>query len=201
VLPAARHAARRCGEGQSQTHAAVEDGGARLRAWAEQQRPSQSSGPSPTYEWWEIAAGASSSVAAHALIAAAADRRITAHDAGAIDAAYFPSVGALTVLLDDLIDLREDRAAGEHNYIAYYAGDQNAAERLAAIGREAKARAADLPRSHRHAAIAAGVVGYYLGSPAAQAASAAPVRQRLLETAGPTARLAARATRIASRRR
>ena len=35
TLPAARRAARRCGEGQSHTHAAGEDDGTPLRAWAE----------------------------------------------------------------------------------------------------------------------------------------------------------------------
>jgi hypothetical protein len=56
-------------------------------------------------------------VPAHALLAAAADARTTAAEATRIDAAYFPSIGALTVLLDDLIDREEDLAGGEHNYL------------------------------------------------------------------------------------
>ena len=81
----------------------------------------------------EVAAGASSSVAAHALIAAAADPDMTHAQAAAIDAAYNPPIGALTVLLDDLIDREADRGAGEHNYLGYYESDGEAAERLGLI--------------------------------------------------------------------
>lgn len=55
-----------------------------------------------------MAAGASSSVAAQALIAAAADAKTTPEEVGLVDAAYFPPIGALTVLLDDLVDRDED---------------------------------------------------------------------------------------------
>jgi tetraprenyl-beta-curcumene synthase len=195
TLAAARRAARRCGEGQSHTHAAFEDGGARLRAWAESlalpgeavdpaaQRPS-------AYRWWEVAAGACSSVAAGALIAAAADPHLGAAEAEAIDAAYFPPVGALTVLLDDLVDRERDRAEGEHSYLAYYAGVGEAAERLALLAGRARAAVAGLRQRHRHAAILAGVAAFYLSSPAARGDYAQPIRNRMLETLGGNARLA-----------
>lgn len=180
ALPAARRAARRCGEGQSHTHAAVEDGDERLQEWA------AGLGAPPGHRWWEVAAGASSSVAAHALIAAAADPSTTARDAEAIDAAYFPSTGALTVLLDDLVDLEDDRASGEHNYIGYYSDSEEAAERLSAIAAEARKVVARLPHHRRHAAILAGVVAYYLSSQPPDSA----VRARMLASAGAPARLA-----------
>ncbi|MGE5527098.1 MAG: DUF2600 family protein, partial [Methanosarcina sp.] len=128
---------------------------------------------------------ASSSVAAHALIAAAADPRTDVGAAAAIDAAYCPSIGALTVLLDDLVDRDADLAAGEHNYLGYYRDTEEAAERIAAIGREATTAVRALPRRRRHAAILAGVAAFYLSAPAAQSAYAAPIRQRLLEALGP----------------
>ncbi len=56
----------------------------------------------------------------HALIAAAANPGVTVEQAALIDAAYFPPIGALTVLLDDLIDLENDIASGDHSYITYY---------------------------------------------------------------------------------
>lgn len=115
VEPALRRAARRCGEGQSHTHAVAAESPQPLRDWAVKE-------PAPLgYEWWEVAAGASSSVAIHALIAAAADPRTDAEEAELIDAAYFPPIGALTVLLDDLVDREEDAASGQHNYMGYYA--------------------------------------------------------------------------------
>lgn len=176
VLAAARRAARRCGEGQSHTHAAELGDPAALRAWAEGLEAP------PGYEWWELAAGASSSVAAHALIAAAADPRTTAEQADLVDAAYFPPIGALTVLLDDLVDREEDREAGAHNYTAYYEGAEQIAGRLSWIAGRARAATAPPRRKHEHRAILAGVLGFYLGAPGARSGFAQPARERLLAT-------------------
>jgi tetraprenyl-beta-curcumene synthase len=199
VLPLARRAAARCGEGQSYTHAAGPAGDAR-RAAAEPARsgaaPSRdrlkawaSSLEAPAvYRWWEVAAGASSSVAAHALIAAAADPKSTAAEAALIDAAYFPAIGALTVLLDDLIDRDEDAAAGEHSYLGYYRSSEDAANRLGLLAHLAGAATAKLRHPHRHAAILAGVAGFYLSATAAETAYARPIRDRLLGATGPAVR-------------
>jgi tetraprenyl-beta-curcumene synthase len=183
---ATERAARRCGEGQSHTHGAAARGDSReLEAWASQQ------GAPPVYRWWEVAAGASSSVAAQALIAAAADPRTGAAEAELIDAADFPSIGALTVRLDDLIDRDEDAAAGAHSYMAYYRDGEDAANRLDLIARLAHAGLSRLRHPHRHAAILAGVAGFYLSAREARAPYARPARQRLLEATGPSARLIA----------
>ncbi len=181
VLPAARRAAARCGEGQSHTHAAALAGERELAGWAEALPD-----PGGGYRWWELAAGACSSVAAHALIALAAEPAATAAQASAVDAAYYPSVGALTVLLDDLVDRAADRAAGEHNYIDYYAGGDDGAERLVAIASDARRATAGLPRRRRHGAILTGVLAYYLARSAG--ADAEPVRERLLASEGPVLR-------------
>jgi tetraprenyl-beta-curcumene synthase len=177
-----QRAVARCGEGQAQTHAAERGERAALETWARAQ-------DAPTlYRWWEVAAGASSSVAAHALIAAAADPRTVAAETEPIDAAYFPSVGALTVLLDDLIDRDEDAAAGAHNYMAYYPNSEGAADRLDLIAHTARAAIAGLRHPHRHAAILAGVAGFYLSAPEAETPYARPIRERLLASAGPAVR-------------
>ncbi|HVY96438.1 MAG TPA: DUF2600 family protein [Solirubrobacterales bacterium] len=182
ILPAARRAAARCGEGQSHTHAAeLGDRGA-LRRWAE-----DLAAP-PGYAWWEVAAGASSSVAAHALIAAAADPATTAAEAELIDTAYFPPVGALTVLLDDLVDRDEDAASGAHNYVAYYRDATDAAHRLALLSARARAAIAPLRRGRRHAAILTGVAGFYLSAPGAATGFARPAAAALAEALGPSVR-------------
>ena len=182
VSAALERAVARCGEGQTQTHAAEHGDLAGLEAWARAQ-PAP-----PPYRWWEVAAGASSSVAAHALIAAAADPRTSAADAEGIDAAYHPSIGALTVLLDDLIDRDEDAADGAHNYMSYYRDSEDAAARLELISNLARAGLARLRHPHRHAAILAGVAGFYLSDPAADSPYARPIRERLLRSAGPAVR-------------
>jgi tetraprenyl-beta-curcumene synthase len=182
VLPAARRAAIRCGEGQAHTHVAAGEGESRLEGWARHQ-------PAPEgFRWWEVAAGASSSVAAHALIALAGERDASVGEAEAVDAAYFPAIGALTVLLDDLVDREADEVAGEHNYLRYYADEAEAERRLAATAEEARSRTGQLRHSSRHRAILAGVVAFYLGSAEGDAPVEAATRRRLLAASGPTAR-------------
>jgi tetraprenyl-beta-curcumene synthase len=182
AVPLLQGAATRCGEGQSRVHAAAWAGTGELEAWAVGLKAR------PGYLWWELAAGASSSVAAHALIAAAADARTTAAEAARIDAAYFPSIGALTVLLDDLIDRDEDLAGGQHNYLSYCPSAEDAARRIALLASRARAATADLRRARRHRAILAGVAGFYLSAPGARSDYARPIRERLLEATDPTVR-------------
>lgn len=178
-----RVAADRCAEGQRRTHAAAAGDSAELRRWGEGLE--KSSG----YRWWELAAGASSSVAAHALIAAAANSSLSTETAASVDAAYNPSIGALTVFLDDLVDREADREAGEHSYLAYYGSPAEAAERLAGIAGEASARIDSLPRPGRHRAILAGVGAFYLSGPAAQTPYAQPIQSRLIAALGPGTRV------------
>lgn len=188
--PALAAALVRCGEGQAHTHATASGDPSPLVAWAE------SLGAGSGYRWWEVAAGASSSVADHALLALAADDRATPADAGRVDAAYFPSIGALTVLLDDLVDLDEDIASGEHNYVAYLADDAAFADRAGALANAAMTAIAALPRRGRHEAILAGVAGFYLAQPAARAPRWTTTRERLFDSLGPPARLLAAFSRL-----
>jgi len=102
-----------------------------------------------------------------------------------IDAAYFPPIGALTVLLDDLVDHERDRATASHNYFRYYRSSGLAAERLAAIVRAADDTTRHLQQRRTHAAILAGVAGFYLSAPEADSAFARPIKARILAASGP----------------
>jgi tetraprenyl-beta-curcumene synthase len=156
ALPVARRAATRCGEGQSQTHA---DGGAGLEAWAE------GLPPAPGLRWWEAAAGASSSVGAHALLAIAVDPRTGTEEAERVLAAYDPWIGALTVLLDDLVDRERDADEGDHSYLRYYG--KEAPERIDFLVAGARRSLREVRRRGVHEAILDGVLAYYLGLPTA----------------------------------
>lgn len=190
VAPHLDRAVARCEEGQRRTHAAAAGDVEPLRRWAEGLEAP------PGYRWWEVAAGASSSVAAHALIAAAADPRTTTETAALIDVAYHPPIGALTVFLDDLVDFEDDRAAGEHNYLSYYGSADEAAARLGLLADRAAAAIHPLPRARRHRAILAGVAAFYLGAAGAGTEQGRPVRERLLASLGPGARLLSVFTRL-----
>lgn len=176
ALPAARRAATRCGEGQSHTHA---DHGARLEAWA------WTLPPTPGLRWWEAAAGASSSVGAHALIALAVDPRASEEEAELTLGAYDPWIGALTVILDDLVDRERDEHGGDHNYLPYYGVE--APERIDLLVAGARRALRATRRRGVHEAILTGVLAYYLGRPtsgdARRPASADSVPVRTLSTA------------------
>jgi tetraprenyl-beta-curcumene synthase len=178
IAPHLRAAVERCAEGQRRTHAAAEGDRDGLQRWAEGL-------PAPDgYRWWELAAGASSSVAAHALIALAPDPEASAETAARIDAAYFPPIGALTVILDDFVDRDTDREAGEHSYLAYYEGTEEVTERLAVLSRRAGEQLERLPRASRHQAILSGVAAFYsspvpIGPGAGALAAFVRLRRRL----------------------
>jgi tetraprenyl-beta-curcumene synthase len=171
VLPVARSAIARCGEGQGHTHA---EGGAGLKTWA------ATLGPDPSLRWWEAAAGASSSIGAHALIALAGNPGMGEAEADLVAAAYDPWIGALTVLLDDLVDRARDERDGEHNYMSYCGEEAGARIDFLVAGARRALRGA--PRRATHEAILDGVLAYYLGDRAGPpgvrpaAGETAPVR-------------------------
>lgn len=155
ALPAARRAAGRCGAGQSHTHA---DGGAGLERWT------ATLGAPPELRWWEAAAGASSSVGAHALVALAGTPGAGAAEAELVAAAYDPWIGALTVLLDDFVDRDRDARDGEHNYLRHCG--EEAPDRIDFLVAGARRALRHVPRRGTHEAILNGVLAYYLGGPA-----------------------------------
>ena len=116
--------------------------------------------------WSEVAAGAAASVlAGHALVALAADpgddgrrrrarRRRLLRDVRAHDAARQPGRRG---------GRRASPAATP--YLAYYASEAEAAERLGVLAREAVAAVGGLPRAPHHLMTVAGAVAFYLSAP------------------------------------
>lgn len=152
-----------------------------LERWASEATP-----PGTELRWWETAAAAGSSLGVHALIAAAAETRLEPHDVTAIDRAYFPWIGGLHSLLDNLIDKREDEAAGHRSLVEYY-GPQRAAQRMSWLAERAERAARELPHGRRHSVILAAMIANYLSTPEAQSAQLAPVSEAVLATTGPLA--------------
>lgn len=179
VLPIARDVAERFGEAQLRSHAVPRQGVTQLERWAAERAARAG------IAWWEWAAGAAASVLGlHALLSAAADVRTTHEHAVEIDYAYMLG-STLTTMLDSLVDDQRDRAAGEHRYIAYYASDDDASCRIAAIARRAAAAARKLPHPAHHAMTVAGIAAFYLSLPAARQRPARAVAARVLDELGP----------------
>jgi hypothetical protein len=182
VAPFAHAALQRCAEAQTHLHAATTLGDRELERWArEASRGSD-------LEWRVYLAGSASSVlAAHALIAAAADARTTAADARALDRAYV-AIGAVITILDSLVDRRADLASGEPGFIRLYEQDDPGLERmLCALIAQALARVRAAPRADHHAMTLAGVAAYYMTHPGARDTRAlgSAVRRELAPTIWP----------------
>jgi tetraprenyl-beta-curcumene synthase len=170
-------AAQRCGEAQSRNHAVLVDGNRQLIDWAASQPDTGE------YLWWELAAAGISCLALHALFAAAASAT-TLEEAARIDMAYFPSVCAISALLDSLVDQPDDSAGTNHSFVAHYESSTLAARRFAAITSEARTRSSMLSDHHRHGVILAGIASFYLSAPGASTELALPVARRTLDCLG-----------------
>jgi tetraprenyl-beta-curcumene synthase len=183
VNEVARESAARCASAQTLLHAGAILGDRPLREWACEQSPSSGLG------WREYAAGSASSVlAVHALIAAAADPQTTTGGARRINAAYL-AIGAVITLLDSLVDETVDAARGEPGFIRLYDTREQLARELCALTREALERAHEAPHGKHHAMTLAGVVAYYTTHPGAREPHArglvAAVRRELSPTVWP----------------
>ena len=173
VAPVARRCAARAAQAQIRMHAAATLGTAQLQRWAQTQ--ASDSG----LEWREYLAGAASSVLAlHALIAAAADPRTTREEAERIDRVYM-SICVVVTLLDGLVDHHLDSATGTLSYVSLYDDPGVLAGALTRAAREAAREAAALRRGAHHVMTLAGAIAYGASSPGASGELARPVLSHL----------------------
>jgi tetraprenyl-beta-curcumene synthase len=134
--------------------------------------------------WWETAAGAASSLAVFALIAAAGQPRLSAAETAALEGAYFPWIGALHVLLDSLVDYGADVESGHHSLVEHYASVEEAGARLSAIAARAMQATELVPASIQHAMILAAMTSFYLSAPLAWTPGASAVSRQILDAVG-----------------
>jgi tetraprenyl-beta-curcumene synthase len=174
LAAAARAAAARIVDFQALNLTERQGGHDELERWATQSAPAGCG-----LEWWEIAAAHGSSLAVHALIAAAATPALDRFDAQAIDRAYFPWAGALHSLLDSLVDVDEDRAGGQRSLIGYYRSPAEASVRLAVLAGHARDDARRLPRAHAHVVILTAMCSYYLSARGRGAADTRALQREL----------------------
>jgi tetraprenyl-beta-curcumene synthase len=178
AAPSARAAAARIVAFQSLNLSESQGDHTGLELWARAATP-----PGTGLQWWETAAAAGSSLGVHALIAAAAEPQLDGREVGALERAYFPWIGGLHSLLDNLIDKHEDEAAGHRSLVEYY-GPWRAAERMRWLAVEAAGMARELPHNRRHIVILAAMIGNYLSTPEAHSPELEPVSESVLATVG-----------------
>jgi tetraprenyl-beta-curcumene synthase len=185
IAPAAMRAAERIVAFQSCNTGEPQGDFAALERWARQATP-----PGSDLRWWETAAAGGSSLCVYALIALAAtpDRdRLAAPEA--IEDAYFPWIGALHSLLDNLVDAAEDHATGQHSLVGRYASSQEAATRMGWLAERSLRAAAALP-GRGHTLMVAAMASFYLSAQGASTPEALPVARAVLDVLNGPARLA-----------
>ncbi|HEX4436650.1 MAG TPA: DUF2600 family protein [Solirubrobacteraceae bacterium] len=196
ITEAAQRTAARSGLAQIRMHAASRLGIEQVEEWARDEAGGTG------LQWQELLAGAASSVLAlHALIAAAADSRTTREQADEIVSAYLSTCVLLT-LLDGLVDHEEDvRAGGDENgagnllsgghgsgglgYLDLYEDREELSQTLTNATRRAALQARALHNGPHHAMTLVGVVAYYISAPGARGALAAPIASRLRRQLSP----------------
>jgi tetraprenyl-beta-curcumene synthase len=179
VAPTARAAARRIVKFQALNLSEGQGGHEALRAWATEATPAGTG-----LEWWETAAAAGSSLAVHALIAAAASPDVDSSDAREIDRAYFPWVGALHSLLDSLVDRDEDRERGQRSLLDYYSSPAAAATGLGCLATRARRATERLSAASADRVIVTAMCSYYLSAPQCETPESDAVSGRLAEALG-----------------
>jgi tetraprenyl-beta-curcumene synthase len=184
VAPAALRAAERIVAFQSCNTGEVQGDYLALERWARAHTPRGSG-----MRWWETAAAGGSSLGIYALIAAAAEPHVDPEEIAAMETAYFPWIGSLHSLLDNLIDAAEDYATGQRSLVGCYASPCDAATRMGMLAERSSHAAQALPGS-RHTLVLAAMASFYLCTPEARAPEAAPVADAVLEALGEPARMA-----------
>jgi tetraprenyl-beta-curcumene synthase len=179
VAPAARGAAARIVDFQALNLGETQGTHDALARWATETTP-----PGSGLAWWETAAGAGSSLAVHALIAAAADPHVDTSEAREIDRSYFPWIGALHSLQDSLVDREEDHEHGQRSLLDYYASPVDAAIGLVSLAMRARAAAERLPSPHAHRVILTAMCSYYLSAPECDTAETRMIARTLARALG-----------------
>ncbi|HEV7937238.1 MAG TPA: DUF2600 family protein [Solirubrobacteraceae bacterium] len=173
VAHVAQRAAKRCTEAQIRVHAVPQLGTSQLEQWA---RTEVHGTP---LRWQEFLAGAASSVLSiHALIATAANKRITPEQAIAIDTVYL-SIAVLSTMLDSIVDHEGDLQAGQISYIRYYPDHNLLTEDLTRAVRRVIEHASHLPNGAHHIMTLVGVAAYYISAPTANSDYARPITHQV----------------------
>jgi len=177
ILSTVQRLAALAAETQTLNHVGLPDGHRQLAQWAATQHRTDAT-------WWELAAATSSPLGIFALFAAASAQSTTQDALAAIDAAYFPWIGALVWLMESLVDHLEDAGSDNLNYFGQYGSRTEAADRLVTVARRAGEAAADLPDGSLHTLLLAGAVALYLSTHEANHAEVRDVADAIRKAIG-----------------
>ncbi|MGB9868095.1 MAG: DUF2600 family protein [Bacillota bacterium] len=132
----------------------------RLERWAEESA-SQLGWAGKLY-WWEFAAACGSTLGVFYLLAMASWQEGKLSPGQVFRSGFFPWVCGIHILLDYFIDIEEDLAQGDLNFVSYYPDTQSAARAMGLIWRNALDCVKPLPGRQVNEAVVRGLPGFYL---------------------------------------
>jgi len=133
---------------------------------------------------WELVGGASSLMAAMAVLAYAGLRDVEAHELVSIADAYV-SVGSAAALLDSYADIEEDHHLGTHNWFAYYDDEDAAVARTGELLSRATRDVSALRDGERHLVLVGCMASLALTGGSSRSARRRASTARLVQSGGP----------------
>jgi tetraprenyl-beta-curcumene synthase len=179
IAGSASHALAQIVRYQSLNHRPSRSSNDAFAAWAGAQ-----SAPGLGLHWWETGAAVGSQLVVLALITSAADPTTKPERVAAIESAYFPWIGALSTLLDSVIDQQADRADDQQSLVDHYHSPQIAAERMRMITLKAVDAISELPDAEHHRLILAAMAAFFHSTPQAARPEVGMVTQAVFEAMG-----------------
>jgi len=141
--------------------------------------------------WYERAAGSSAWVTVLAMLALAA-RPSRAVDEGTDNIevartynAYTQWIAPAGAMLDSFADIAEDRASGDHSYVAHYPSMEVATDRIGELVRRSRSEVRALPGGARHAVVLSSMVAFFLSKDAARTPDLRASARELRRAGGP----------------
>jgi len=145
--------------------------------------------------WYERAAGSSAWVTVLAMLALAA-RPSRAVDEGTDNIevartynAYTQWIAPAGAMLDSFADIAEDRASGDHSYVAHYPSMEVATDRIGELVRRSRSEVRALPGGARHAVVLSSMVAFFLSKDSVRTPELRDSARELSRAGGPQVEL------------
>jgi tetraprenyl-beta-curcumene synthase len=163
---------------------------AALKEWADDQIAAGWAG-TPDQSWYERAAGSSAWVTVLAMLALAAEptratgRWMQDEEVASTYAAYTRWIAPAGAMLDSFADIAEDRASGDHSYVAHYPSVEVATERIGELVRQSRREIRALPGGAGHSVVLSSMIAFFLSKQSARAPELRPSTRELRRAGGP----------------
>jgi tetraprenyl-beta-curcumene synthase len=143
------------------------------------------------HRWYERSAGSSAWVTVLAMLALAAQPRaaiggcVQDDEVARTYQAYAQWIAPVGAMLDSFADIAEDRASGEHSYIAHYPSMEVATDRMVELVRQSRREAWALPGGARHSVVLGSMIAFFLSKDAARGPELRASARELRRAGGP----------------